>query len=130
MTQYYTVGEFAKRIGKSVKTLQRWDKSGKLVAKRDLAGNRVYDDTDLRLVRGDKQTMTPEQVDVFVQRVVDTKGVAFNEPNEVDAFVDGVVAALSALGYDNDWLDGLRSAQDEPSLRTQLQQLIESRKEL
>ncbi|WP_242031205.1 zinc ribbon domain-containing protein, partial [Anabaena sp. FACHB-1237] len=34
--------EFAKKIGVSVKTLQRWDVEGKLPAKRTLSGHRFY----------------------------------------------------------------------------------------
>ena len=34
--------EFAKRIGKTVKTLQRWDNSGKLIAHRTPTNRRFY----------------------------------------------------------------------------------------
>ena len=43
----YKVGEFAKLIGVSKKTLQRWDNSGILVAKRTLTNHRFYDEKDL-----------------------------------------------------------------------------------
>ncbi len=33
-------GEFAKRVGVSVKTLHRWDETGKLPAKRTPSGHR------------------------------------------------------------------------------------------
>ena len=38
----YKIGEFADLLGVSTKTLQRWDKSGKLVAKRTQANHRYY----------------------------------------------------------------------------------------
>ena len=38
----YSVGKFAKLIGKSVRTVQRWDKDGLLVAKRSVTGRRFY----------------------------------------------------------------------------------------
>lgn len=38
----YSVGKFAKKIGKSVKTIQRWDRDGKLVASRTPTGRRYY----------------------------------------------------------------------------------------
>jgi DNA-binding transcriptional MerR regulator len=34
-------------LGVSVKTLQRWDKSGKLVARRNEANRRYYTEADL-----------------------------------------------------------------------------------
>ena len=38
----YKTGEFANLLGVSVKTLQRWDKSGKLIAKRTAGDHRYY----------------------------------------------------------------------------------------
>ena len=38
----YSVGEFAKKVGKSVKTLQKWDRDGKLVALRTPTNRRYY----------------------------------------------------------------------------------------
>ena len=38
----YSVGEFAKMVGKSVKTLQKWDRDGKLVALRTPTNRRYY----------------------------------------------------------------------------------------
>lgn len=46
------VSEFAKRIGKSSKTLRRWDASGILIAKRHPSGHRYYDESDVRKVFG------------------------------------------------------------------------------
>src|SRR5437879_9435420 len=40
-------GQFAKQIGVSVKTWQRWDREGRLRAKRTLSGRRYYDEADL-----------------------------------------------------------------------------------
>lgn len=36
------IGEAAKKLDVCIKTLQRWDKSGKLIAKRTPAGKRFY----------------------------------------------------------------------------------------
>lgn len=38
----YSIGEFAKRIGKTVQTLQNWDKKGTLKAYRTLTNRRYY----------------------------------------------------------------------------------------
>ena len=40
----YTVSEFARMIGVSVKTLQRWDREGTLVPSRTPTNRRVYTD--------------------------------------------------------------------------------------
>ena len=48
--------EFAEKIGVSVKTLQRWDNSGKLPAKRTPSGHRFYTENDLLIIQGLKPT--------------------------------------------------------------------------
>src|SRR5215469_14386456 len=48
----YTVGEFAKRVGVAVKTLQKWDREGRLTAHRTLNNRRYYTDDDMALVLG------------------------------------------------------------------------------
>jgi len=45
----YSVAQFAKQVGVSVKTLQRWDREGRLNAKRTVSGRRYYDETDLAI---------------------------------------------------------------------------------
>lgn len=45
----YKPHEFAKLVGVSVKTLQRWDNHGKLPAKRTPSNYRYYTDEDLRV---------------------------------------------------------------------------------
>ena len=48
----YTVGEFAQRVGVAVKTLQKWDREGRLTAHRTLNNRRYYTDDDLALALG------------------------------------------------------------------------------
>jgi predicted site-specific integrase-resolvase len=43
----YTPAVFAKRVGVSVKTLQKWDRIGVLPAKRTITNRRYYTDEDL-----------------------------------------------------------------------------------
>lgn len=43
----YSITEFARRVGVSVKTLQRWDREGRLVPSRTPTNRRVYTDEDL-----------------------------------------------------------------------------------
>lgn len=50
-----TVGKAAKRLGVHAKTLQRWDRSGRLPAKRTGTGRRYYDLAQLDSFLGKKQ---------------------------------------------------------------------------
>lgn len=58
----YTPAAFAKRVGVSVKTLQKWDRIGVLPAKRTITNRRYYTDEDLatalRLPRLQKKRRT------------------------------------------------------------------------
>ena len=42
--KFYRIGEFAKMLGVSIKTLQNWDNTGKLKALRTPTNYRVYSD--------------------------------------------------------------------------------------
>jgi putative resolvase len=48
----YTIGEFAKRVGVAVQTIQRWDREGRLTAHRTLNNRRYYTDEDIQTVLG------------------------------------------------------------------------------
>ena len=48
MEKTYNVSEAAEKIGVSVKTLQRWDRDGKLVASRTPSNRRFYTESQLR----------------------------------------------------------------------------------
>lgn len=50
----YAIGDAAKKVNRSVKTLQRWDREGILRANRTLTGRRYYTAAQLRLVMGQK----------------------------------------------------------------------------
>lgn len=58
----YTPALFSKKVGVSVKTLQKWDRIGVLPAKRTITNRRYYTDEDLavtlRLPRVQKQRRT------------------------------------------------------------------------
>ena len=53
MERTYNVSEAAKKIGVSVKTLQRWDRDGKLVANRTPSNRRCYTDSQLKNIKED-----------------------------------------------------------------------------
>ena len=61
-------GEFAKKVGVSVKTLHRWDETGKLPAKRTPSGHRYYLESDLAIALG-KETCIPSRLTVVYTRV-------------------------------------------------------------
>ncbi len=44
----FRVHQFAERIGKSVSTVRRWDREGRLKAKRTTSGERYYEESDIR----------------------------------------------------------------------------------
>ena len=48
----HTPKDFAKKVGVSVHTLQRWDREGRLPAKRTHTNRRYYTDDDLQTVLG------------------------------------------------------------------------------
>lgn len=57
--------EFAKRLGVTVKTLHRWDASGKLKAKRTPSHHRYYTEDDLAVARGLQTSQSHRQVIVY-----------------------------------------------------------------
>jgi predicted site-specific integrase-resolvase len=54
MNRIYRIGKFAKRVGRSISTLRRWDASGEFVAKKHSSGHRYYDESDVRRLLGIK----------------------------------------------------------------------------
>ncbi len=48
----YRIDAFAKRIGRSPSTVRRWEREGKLVAKRLPSGHRYFDESDVRAMLG------------------------------------------------------------------------------
>lgn len=48
----YTITQFAEMTGYAVKTLQKWDRDGKLVPLRTPTNRRLYTDEHLRILRG------------------------------------------------------------------------------
>lgn len=48
----YTVSQFSKLTGYAVKTLQKWDRDGRLKPTRTPTNRRIYTDEHLRLLRG------------------------------------------------------------------------------
>lgn len=70
MSNAYRINEFAKKLGRSVQTIRRWEVEGKLVAKRLPSGHRYFDDSDVRLMLG----RAPSKKDVIVYCRVSSAG--------------------------------------------------------
>jgi len=54
MSKIYSISQFAKRVGKSVSTLRRWDACGEFLAKKHNSGHRYYDESDVKQLLGIK----------------------------------------------------------------------------
>jgi putative resolvase len=63
----YNISQFAKKVGVTVKTLQRWDREGRLVARRTLTNRRYYTDEDLGMVLGLSPTQKAPKDDQSTQ---------------------------------------------------------------
>jgi FlaA1/EpsC-like NDP-sugar epimerase len=72
----YSIGEMAKKLGKTVKTLQNWDKGGKLIAYRTPTNRRYYTHQQYLDVSGKSNyKRTGEDIDaVFNKTVLITGG--------------------------------------------------------
>ncbi len=57
--------EFAEQIGVSVETLRRWDRTGKLPAKRTPSNHRYYTEEDLAVARGLKPAVENRSIVVY-----------------------------------------------------------------
>ncbi|MEP7284969.1 MAG: IS607 family transposase [Chloroflexota bacterium] len=68
----YTIKEFSLKVHIATKTLQKWDRQGKLVAKRTLSNRRYYTDDDVVKVLGVENP--PDQRRTIVYCRVSTAG--------------------------------------------------------
>jgi predicted site-specific integrase-resolvase len=70
MIRIYRINEFAKRVGRSVQTVRRWEKEGKLEAKRLPSGHRYFDEADVRALLG----IAPDKKEIVVYCRVSSAG--------------------------------------------------------
>ncbi len=52
MANTYSIGEFARRIGRKPSTVRRWEQEGKITPKRLPSGHRSFDESDVRAMLG------------------------------------------------------------------------------
>ena len=70
MQNKYKISEFAERVGRSTDTIRRWEREGKLTAKRLPSGQRYFDESDVRALTGG----TPVKQDIVVYCRVSSAG--------------------------------------------------------
>jgi predicted site-specific integrase-resolvase len=63
----YSTGQFASAVGVSVKTLQRWDREGKLRARRTPAGRRLYDEDQLFEATGRMRVVIAKKTVAYIR---------------------------------------------------------------
>lgn len=71
MEKTYNVSEAAEKIGVSVKTLQRWDRDGKLVANRTPSNRRYYTEKQLSDILNVEENKMREKFMVIAERFIE-----------------------------------------------------------
>jgi len=99
----YRPYEFAKLIGKSVQTLQRWDREGKFKSNRAISNRSYY--THNQYLEYIGQKATPEKKNIVYYRVSSSeqKGDLLNQRNALEEFCIAKGIAVS------EWLTDIGS---------------------
>ena len=71
MEKTYNVSEAAEKLGVSVKTLQRWDRDGKLVANRTPSNRRYYTEKQLSEILNVEENKMREKFMVIAERFIE-----------------------------------------------------------
>ena len=106
MEKQYSIGEFSKLIGKSVKTLQRWDSQRVLKAFRTPTGRRYYTHTQyLQYIGEDIKSREDKEPIVYIYARVSSKNQKDDLENQIEflkqyANAKGMIVAecLSDIG--------------------------------
>lgn len=80
----YKTGEFANLLGVSVKTLQRWDKSGKLIAKRTAGDHRYYTHSQYLEYIGESVDISSEQDTTVIYARVSNRSQKDDLENQIE----------------------------------------------
>ena len=92
---YFSIGEFAKKIGVTIQTLRNWDKSGKLKPSYiSKGGFRYYSDSQLKNLLGLKIVENKEKIVIGYCRVSSNK-----QKNDLERQVENVTTFMLARGY-------------------------------
>ena len=104
---YYTIGEFAKKVGLSINTLRNWDKDGKLKPSYiSSGGHRYYSDEQLNRLIGiklDKQ----ERITIGYARVSSQK-----QKDDLKRQVENIKMYMLAKGYRFEVIEDIGSGID------------------
>ena len=93
--KYYSIGEFAKAIGKTTKTLRNWDKNGKLKPARvEDTGYRYYSQEQLNNFFGLKNMGTKNKKVIGYCRVSSHK-----QKDDLERQIENVKTYMYAKGY-------------------------------
>lgn len=80
----YKTGEFANLLGISVKTLQRWDKSGKLIAKRTAGDHRYYTHSQYLEYIGESVSISTEEDTTVIYARVSNRSQKDDLENQIE----------------------------------------------
>src|SRR4051812_23911154 len=95
MLKYYSIGEFAKKIGKTTQTLRNWDKSNILKPSHVTeGGTRYYSQQQLNHFLGIKDESTKAKKTIGYCRVSSHK-----QKDDLERQVDHVTSYMIARGY-------------------------------
>ena len=84
MEKTYNISEASRVIGVSVKTLQRWDREGKLVAKRTPSNRRYYTKDQIINEVWEDVDFTTSNIDGIEVRIQDIAGGIFSIEQAID----------------------------------------------
>jgi predicted site-specific integrase-resolvase len=105
--KYYSIGEFAKLIGKSQQTLRNWDKKDVLKpAYVAPSGFRYYSEQQLHQVLGVKKAIVPKKV-IGYCRVLSRK-----QKDDLERQVEAVRTYMIAKGYSFEIIEDIGSGID------------------
>lgn len=93
--KYYSIGEFAEKIGKSIQTLRNWDKNGSLKPSHITdGGTRYYSQEQLNHFLGIKGVETKTKKVIGYCRVSSNK-----QKDDLERQIENVKAYMIAKGY-------------------------------
>jgi predicted site-specific integrase-resolvase len=95
----YAIGQFSKRVNKSIRTLQRWDREGILVAYRTQTGRRFYTEDQADACLG--RTPAPEQEKRKI--VCYTRVSGSDQKNDLSSQKAALEAFVIAQGSVDEW---------------------------
>ena len=95
LMKYYSIGQFAKEIGKTTKTLRNWDKEGKLKPARvEQSGYRYYSEEQLQQFLGLLQEKQKQKKIIGYCRVSSVK-----QKEDLERQIEYVKLYMCAKGY-------------------------------